>query len=195
MSARGFLPVPTDWLELDSATAGSLGKESPEASRTHMSQVPRIYEMLVQGETDQDFHSRSMQPNDQQEAELLRTYRELFTSSPSAHPIRADFIDQHGLVVQAGQHRVQAAKELGIPFVPVQVAAPDEASLEKIRAACENRIVQLSPELARAVPIHRDYDQHIYPDRSRDRPPERHLGIERLEPSRDIPYRYLERER
>jgi hypothetical protein len=68
-------------------------------------------------------------------------YAAVFRGSNSTHPLRADLVGGR-LIVDAGNHRIRAAQELGIRAVPVEVRARDTRALDRIEAASRLRIRQ-----------------------------------------------------
>jgi FAD/FMN-containing dehydrogenase len=192
MWSRAFVPVPTSYLTVESLSGG---KRTPEEYRQYMATVPELYRLQLAGVAEQQFRQFAEAPRNTAEQRLGSAYRDLFSSSPSAQPMRAEFIDQRGLVVQAGQHRVEAAKQLGLPYVPVHVAAPTSDDVRKLQDACEQEVARLTPEMAGVVQLHRAQDMRAYPDRERVFQPERHIARERAEPERDRDWRSPERER
>lgn len=153
---RAFLAVPPGSLVVDPA----VGRESLKASRADMSRwmgnVPTIYSMLGRGATDADFR-RMATADSPADRELAETYRNLFSTSDSAQPLRAELGPDGALTVVAGQHRTRAAQEAGISLVPVHVAAHDEAALQAVRADLETQARAISPGL---VDTQRVYDEH-----------------------------------
>jgi hypothetical protein len=162
---RAFLAVPSAALVVDADVA----RTSPKAGRGEIEQwmrdVPKIYARLQAGATDADFHRMSTSPASPEERQLAETYRNLFSTSASAQPLRAE-LDGGQLRVVAGQHRVRAAQETGVPLLPVHVAAPDEAQLAATRARMEEQVARVDPEVVR---IHRAYDDHHRRQREAER--------------------------
>jgi hypothetical protein len=192
---RVFLPVPTEYLELDPQTSRNAAKLSESALRAAVSTIPELYRRIDSGACENDFRrmNGSADPKDRLIGE---TYRHLFSGSASAQPLRAEFLDGRGLLVTAGQHRVLEARKLGVAYLPVHVEVPDREHLDRLRSACEQEVLRRTPELSDVPAAHRRQDQCFYPGRDRDvRPVERHPGPERLEPEREIGWRFPERER
>lgn len=131
--ARAFLPVPTGALIVDPQVGSASGKASVGDMQSWMRRVPEIYLRIQHGETGTNFDRMASAPQSTHERELGETYRHLFSESASAAPIRADLCSDGQLVVQAGQHRVRAAQQAGIPVLPVHVAAPDQVTLGRLR--------------------------------------------------------------
>jgi hypothetical protein len=167
---RAFLPVPTASLTVDPQVAKRTDKATPDDLSRWMRDVPEIYERLEHGATDADFRRMMDAPADAHERELADTYRHLFSTSPSAQPLRAEVDDGGRLQVVAGQHRVRAAQRDGVPLLPVHVAAPDEPTLDAVRQEVEDRTRSLDPA---AVELHRRYDEHFRDERERPQTPTR----------------------
>lgn len=191
---RAFIPVPLSWLQVEPADVSRSPKATPEQLRDWMAAVPEIYRMQCRGVTDTDFQRAGQAPPNTPERAIGDTYCHLFSASPSSQPLRADFVDGRGLVVQAGQHRVLAAREEGVPFVPVHVSAPDWEHIEKLRNACESEVRKAGTDFQQVPELHRRHDEHIY-GQDRERPLEQHRGRERLEPERERDWLHPERER
>lgn len=152
-----FLPVPVDRLTIDpSVTADSI-KASAADMRSWMAAVPEVYRMLENGYRDVDFYRMSTSPINDHAREVGEAYRHLWSDSPSAQPLRAEFVDGVGLQVVKGQHRALAARAEGVPFVPVHVSAPEQVTLDRISNQMESEVAALDPQ---AVAIHRTYDAH-----------------------------------
>lgn len=187
--------VPTAHLRVDPATAGNLGKYTPEQMRTWMSCVPQIYAMRTAGVSDRQFQRMAQDLSDERNRVLGETYRHLFSTSPSAQPLRASFHEAHGLMIDAGQHRVQAARDAGVTFLPVHVSAATAGQLMRLRDAFERDLRVLAPDLPDLVEVQRAHDAQHYPERSAIRlHGDMHQGRERLEPERETGWRFPERE-
>ena len=175
---RAFLAVPSRALAVDPAIA----RDSPKASRDDitrwMGRVPKIYQMLERGTSDAEFRRMATSPASPEERELGETYRNLFSTSPTAQPLRAEVGPDGRLTVVAGQHRARAAREAGVPLLPVHVAAPDAETLRAARADLEAQARAIRPA---DVETHRVYDQHLRSMRGERDIPE-HC---RAEPPRD----------
>jgi hypothetical protein len=165
---RAFLAVPPGALLVESEIA----RESPKASREDiarwMGNVPKIYEMLEHGASDSDFHRMATAPASPEERELGETYRHLFSTSPSAQPLRAEVGPDSRLTVVAGQHRARAAQDAGVQLVPVHVAAPNDEVLRLARADLEARARAIRPA---DVETHRIHDEHWRAERGERDPP------------------------
>ena len=196
MWPRAFMAVPTEDLTLDPETSRHPGKYAKTLYESWMRNVPEIYRLRHEGLTDADFHRLANSPTNDRERNLGETYRNLFSTSPSAAPIRASFHEGSGLVVDAGQHRTAAAARLGLPYVPVHVSAPDEYQLDRLRTAFEGSVRQRTPDLPNVPNIHRDHHQQHYPERTREvvrmtdpaagnSEIEREIGRERRAPERE----------
>jgi hypothetical protein len=192
---RVFLAVPLSYLDLDPDTSRNEPKVPPEDLRKAMATVPELYRMQLNETTDADFRRMCENPTSERERLLGTTYRHLFSPSPSAQPLRAEFYDGRGLLVTAGQHRVIEAQRLGVPYLPMHVTVPDRIHLDRIREACDGEVRDLTPDLSDVPKLQRLHDERFYPNRDRHRVLERHPGPERLEPEREIGWRLPERER
>lgn len=152
---RAFLAVPTEQLVVDTDVSSVSPKASTADICRWVRNVPRIYDMLGRGVSDTEFFRMTVAPVSQQERELGETYRELFSTSASAHPLRAELGSDGRLHVTSGNHRVTAAQSESVPLLPVHVAAPDESSLDALR-------VDLEPQAESRVPnstkVHRAHD-------------------------------------
>ena len=119
--------------------------------------VPRIYGLLANGTSDAQFRRMTAADAPAAARELAATYRHLFSTSPSAQPLRADLGPDGQLTVVAGQHRVCAARAAGVALLPVHVRAVDDRTLRALRARLEPDARALQPA---AVEVHRRYDDH-----------------------------------
>jgi hypothetical protein len=138
---RRFLAVPTSALWVDPAISpqsskGYSDRELQEIAAT----VPSIYDLMDDGWTEQDFLDARL-ASDPKQRRLGETYAQLFSDSPSRSPLAASY-NGADLVVDKGNHRIRAARSVGVPVVPVWVSAPSEQDLDRIDAACARRIEQ-----------------------------------------------------
>ncbi len=131
--------MPTSALMVDPGVAaqspkGYSDRELKEIAAT----VPAIYDRIKEGATEKDFLDMrlSADPKDRQMGE---TYAHLFRDAPSSNPLAAAY-DGTDLVVDKGNHRVRAAREVGVPVLPVWVSASSEAQLDRVEHACARRI-------------------------------------------------------
>jgi hypothetical protein len=92
---------------------------------------------------------------------LSDTYRHLFSQSPSAQPLRADYVGGQ-LVVQSGQHRALAAQAAQVPVLPVHVAADDATRLAEIEAACTREVRALGGFYNAVPSLHSDRETALY---------------------------------
>ena len=158
---RTFLAVPTDMLLLDATTSAGAPKLSPVQLNRIVQKVPQIYGLL-NSRSGRETLGRLRVDEDPL---LWETYRDLFTDSPSANGLRAEYLPDFGLLVVAGQHRVQAAKRARIPYLPVHVQCSDRKSLAAVRDACESEALRRAPSLGCVPAVHRELDRAFYPDR------------------------------
>jgi hypothetical protein len=191
---RACLAVPTRLLQVDSQYVSATPKATPQQLQQWMGSVPQLYRLQADGLNDADFRRFVDTPRNEQERMLGETYRHLFSTSPSAQPLRADFVEGRGLVVESGQHRVLAAKEAGVPVVPVHVAAPDWPQLEKLRDTLGAEVRTLGSQYQRVPDLHRQHDEHRYREAREDQP-KLHIGRERTQPEPERNRLRPERER
>lgn len=168
--ARRFVAVPTASLRQDRAPALS-PKATPEQLRAFVGPVPAVYEHLRRGATEADF-AAMRQSSDPQKRAVGDTYHHLFSPEGYDHRIEADY--EHGqLVVQRGRHRVEAAREVGVPYLPVHVRAPDERILGAITDHAERQVEAGHPgtrEVHHGLhAAHRSGDQAVLRSYERDR--------------------------
>ena len=132
--ASRFTAVPTSELRQDGAL-DPLAKATREQMRGYMRNVPAVYDRLRSGATEADFEAMRTGA-DPQEREIGDAYYHLFSSCGYDHRIEADYTDGQGLVVQRGGHRVEAARELGVGYLPVHVRAADQPAVPATPARC-----------------------------------------------------------
>ena len=125
--ASRFTAVPMSELKQDGPLDPS-AKATREQMRGYMRNVPVVYDRLRSGATEADFEAMRASA-DAQRREIGDAYYHLFSPSGYNHRIEADYIDGQGLVVQRGRHRVEAARELGINYLPVHIRAEDQQTL------------------------------------------------------------------
>lgn len=139
MSARRFLAVPTSALFVDPDVSSQSPKGyTPQQLQEIAATVPAIYDQIADGRTEQDFLDMRLSTDPKARA-MGDTYNHLFRDSPSSAPLAASY-DGTDLIVDKGNHRVRAAREIGVPVVPVWVHAPTEADLDRVENACNRRL-------------------------------------------------------
>jgi hypothetical protein len=153
---QAFVAVPTGDLVVDQLAAADPRREH-DLGRD-VAQVPRIYQLLRAGSTDADFRRMCEQPASAAEREVGEAYRHLFSTSPGARPVRAQFTDGVGLHVVEGAEHARAATDRGVPFVPVHVSAADDATLARLTRHFEEVVGREAPDV---VELHRAYDSHF----------------------------------
>ncbi|MGV1004574.1 MAG: hypothetical protein ACOYEV_07365 [Candidatus Nanopelagicales bacterium] len=148
-----FLAVPTGQLKQDDQVRPS-PKASADQMRAYMAQVPAVYEKLQAGTDATGFQQMRASRNAQTRA-VGEAYHHLFSPAGIDHRIEAEVIEGEGLVVTRGRHRVEAARELGLPYLPVHVRATDDRTLD---ASTRNFEVALESTDPHVVSAHRKLD-------------------------------------
>lgn len=143
-----FLAVPTSQLKQDEQVMPS-SKASPEQLRSYMTQVLSVYGKLGQGATAEDFLRMHISPDAQIRA-VGDAYYHLFSPAGTDHRLEAEVVDGKGLVVTRGRHRVEAARELGLPYVPVHVRAPDDRTMYVVTNTFEAALSESAPSIVHA---------------------------------------------
>jgi hypothetical protein len=95
-----------------------------------MSRVPDVYGCLAAGATPAQLLAARSQP-DPRQRQLGETYANLFGRYPGAQTLAAEW-DGGALQVTKGRHRIEAARRLGIPVVPIVVSGRTEADLAEL---------------------------------------------------------------
>lgn len=146
--ARRFTAVPVSELVQDGPLDPS-EKATQEQIRGYMCNVPAVYDQLRAGATEADFKAE-LASADPQQREIGDTYYHLFSPSGYDYRIEAEYDDDRGLVVQRGRHRVEAARKLGVGYLPVHVRAPDQQTLNMVTDRAEASVEAVSPGTAEA---------------------------------------------
>lgn len=144
--ASRFTAVPTSELRQDGPLDPS-EKATREQIRGYIRNVPAVYDRLRSGTTEADFEAMRTGA-DPQECAIGDAYYHLFSPRGYHHRIEADYTDGRGLVVQRGGHRLEAARELGVGYLPVHVRAPDQRTLDEVAGRAEGRVEAVSPGTA-----------------------------------------------
>lgn len=138
-----FTVVPTSELVQDGPLDSS-AKAAREQMRGYMRNVPAVYDQLRRGATEADFEAMRASA-DPQQREIGDVYHHLFSPRGDDRAIQADYVEGRGLLVQYGQHRVEAARELGVDYLPVHVRAADQRTLDAVTDRAESRVESVSP--------------------------------------------------
>lgn len=139
MHVSRLMTVPTSLLRVDPSIAQQSPKGySHDDLRRIAATVPLVYDKMGQGWQEADFQ-RAKQSSDPQAKLLGQTYQTLWrepamSQSLHAHP-HQQFLD-----VDAGNHRIRAAREVGTAAVPVHVTAENNEQLNQAENACEERL-------------------------------------------------------
>ncbi|MDR1386517.1 MAG: hypothetical protein LBJ44_02795 [Propionibacteriaceae bacterium] len=169
MWPRRLIDVPTSALWVDPAVAADSSHGYSEARlRDIAAAVDQVNQRRAQGWTPDQF-AAARQSDDPGLSRLGDTYARL-CQSPSGEALRADW-DGHDLKVDAGNHRVRAARAIGVSHLPVWVAAPTEAELDRVEQACARRRQREDPSLSQSSSRTPGPDQT--PERSQTPEPER----------------------
>jgi hypothetical protein len=87
------------------------------------------------GYTDEDFR-RMRSSADPKERALGETYHKFYDHDVNHDFIKLEWVGDHYEVTN-GRHRVWMAKQMGLRHMPAMVSAPDEATLQRLRAEGE----------------------------------------------------------
>jgi hypothetical protein len=142
------LAVPIGQLQQDDSVTPS-PKATDTQMRAYMAEVPAVYEKLAAGATAADFQ-KMRTGSDARTRAVGDTYHHLFSPAGIDHRIEADQIEGRGLVVTRGRHRVEAARELGLPYLPVHVRAADDRILDASTRKFEATLGTTNPNVVRA---------------------------------------------
>lgn len=143
-----FLAVPTARLRSDDDVQAS-PKASAQHMREYMSNVPAVYKCICEGAGPAQFDAMRGSSDPQLKA-VGDAYHHLFSPAGVDHRIEAELVDGKGLVVTRGRHRVEAAKQLVLPYVPVHVRTPDDRTLQAITRTCEVEVEAGVPTVVEA---------------------------------------------
>lgn len=147
------MAVPTGQLKQDERVTAS-AKATPEQMRSFMSQVPAVYNRLSAGASAEDFQ-RMRASGDPQTRAVGDVYYHLFSPAGLDHRLEAELVEGKGLVVTRGRHRIEAAREIGLAYVPVHVRAADEQTLNAATRSFED---QLQPSASAVAAVQRQLD-------------------------------------
>ena len=127
------MAVPVSALPVNPSSAGpsNKGYERYELDDI-MSRVPDVYKSLDAGTAPVQLLAARASA-DPRERQLGEVYANLFGRSPSAQPLAAEW-DGGAFDVTKGHHRIEAARRLGLPVVPVVISARTEAELASLEA-------------------------------------------------------------
>jgi hypothetical protein len=136
---RRLMAMPTSALKVD----GDLSPESPKGYSENDLQeiaatVPAVYDRIAAGWHPSEF-AAARWSTDSRDQQLGETYCHLFQNLTASASLRADF-DGRDLVVDKGNHRIVAARNIAVPVLPVWVTAHTEAGLDQIEQVCAQRI-------------------------------------------------------
>jgi hypothetical protein len=160
---RRLMAVPTSALKVDSdisprSPKGYSARDLQEIAAT----VPAVYDRIAEGWQPVQFAAARWSA-DFRDQQLGETYCHLFQNSPASASLRADF-DGRDLVVDKGNHRIVAARNIAVPVLPVWVTAHTEADLDRIEQVCSQRIDREGATLYRQA--HEVNDRNAQPGRN-----------------------------
>lgn len=138
-----FMAVPTGQLKQDEKVELS-AKATPQQMRAYMSQVSAVYDRLRAGAGAEDFQ-RMRASGDPQTRAVGDAYHHLFSPAGADHRLEAEIVEGKGLVVTRGRHRIDAAREIGLAYVPVHVRAADERTLDAATRRFEDQVGSTAP--------------------------------------------------
>jgi hypothetical protein len=100
--------------------------------------VPMVYDRMAQGWSDGDFDA-ARQSADPTEQQIGRAYHMLWQNPAPSVSLHAH-LEGNVLEIDSGNHRIQAAQQIGVPVVPVNVSAPTRQELDRIETSCQQQI-------------------------------------------------------
>jgi hypothetical protein len=134
---KRLIAVPTSALHVDPAISVQSPKYSQQELREIAAAVPAVYDKIAQGWMPGDF-AAAQWSQDPKEHQLGTTYNCLFNGS-TGQALSASY-DGQNLIVDSGNHRILAARSIGVPVLPVQVSAHTDTALNQVEQACSRRI-------------------------------------------------------
>jgi len=108
-------------------------REEVEGWIRNLKEIQRL--CRERGYTAKDFQ-RMRHSLDPKEQALWKTYYELYESPQKPHWVKVSWERDH-YEVENGAHRILLAKQMGLKHMPAHVAAPDVATLQRLRAEGE----------------------------------------------------------
>lgn len=147
-----FVAVPVGLLVQDELIAPS-PKATNAQMRAYMAPVPEVYRRLATGIRPENFQ-RMRASSEPGLRAVGDTFHYLFSPAGTDHRLEAEFQEGKGLVVTRGRHRLEAARELALPYLPVHIRAIDQQTLDAVCRGIEStpglansRITQIQQEL------------------------------------------------
>lgn len=154
------------------------GKATQLQLAAYVSAVPEVHRRIAAGFTGADFHQMSVAPLTEDERIVGDAYAHMYAPSGRESRLEAEFQDGVGLVVTRGRHRFAAAEEIGVPFLPVHVRAPDQQALDRISAQLEGEVLAAAPEVVAQQRALDQAHQAVYGERPPAFSGERERGFE-----------------
>ncbi|WP_152683785.1 ParB N-terminal domain-containing protein [Pseudarthrobacter siccitolerans] len=159
------MAVPTERLQQGEPVAIS-PKATFEQLKAFMAQLPAVYDQIRDGARTDDFR-QMRHSHDAQTQAIGNAYYHLFAPEGIDHRLEAEVVEGRDLIVTRGRHRVEAALELGLPYVPVHVRAADDRALNTFTRTFEET---LEPTAQGVVYAQRELDaEHQAARAARDR--------------------------
>ena len=147
---RQFVAVPTRELRFDQEVFGSSKASSAQIS-AYAARLPEVFARLRAGAMEDDFKALRRAPEGSRDREVADVYFHMFSPKGFSHRVEAEYTEEHGLVVQRGHHRVLAAKELSLGYVPVHVRAADQATLDRLTQGYRDEMARVDPDVVRSM--------------------------------------------
>ena len=132
-------------------------KASPDELREYVRNVPRVYELLRDGVTREQFETARTEGRGIVSRDLGDSYYYCFSAEGREGRIEAEYVSGD-LLVTRGRHRVDAAQREGVAYLPVHVKASSEEMLALVLKELQSGPAAPEPAI---VEIHRSIDdQH-----------------------------------
>ncbi|MBC8235393.1 hypothetical protein H8E77_38090 [bacterium] len=170
---RDFFEIDLDKVEMSDLDSNwqwtkSYTREEMEQSIRELQEIQKLCRDY--GYTHTDFQQMSDSPDADKRA-LAETYHKFYDHNTNHDYIKVSWTDDSYEIVN-GQHRIFLAKEAGLRHLPAQVSAPDEATLERLRADGERIARRETPqgeERSRVPPWERNHTPSHERDLYRER--------------------------
>lgn len=166
------MPVLVSKLRVDPSVAAASPKGYTDAElNAIMARIPEIYDLLDQGMSQELIRGLRNHPGLHMR-ELGTTYTHVFGAAPFSHVLAADVVNGR-LEVTKGNHRIRAARRVGVDVLPVEVSARTAAELDTVaddaRRADPARYMRYEATHTRVA----DRAHNAGPEREPDRRPTR----------------------
>jgi len=138
-------------------------REEIEGWTRNLKEIQRL--CREKGYTAEDFQRMRNSPDPKEQA-LWKTYYEFYESPEKPHWVVVRWERDH-YEVEEGQHRILVAKQMGLRHMPAHVIAPDEATLQRLRAEGERIAAGEYPKRGSTPIWERTSQQRQRPERER----------------------------